>query len=383
MNIPHAAQSFDMPPPAPDEPASPRWPLWVVYVSGVVVGATVLVTALGPAYGETPTLAAASVAAFGTFGLACTWLLNRIPYFVRVRPSTSGLALLWGGFAAIGFAMPANTAIGGHFAAQGDPRAWLMFAPLTEEPAKALGIVLLLLLAATRARTALDGLVVGSFVGLGFEVVEDIVQSINNAINDYPPGQRDNLGSLAVDVVHEVVRRSWTGHVVITGITGFAIAYAMTARGRSGVQRWSVATGLMLLAVAGHLLWNSHRFGVFYVLGQFCILALYLWLIKIGREQEARIYLPYLHYAAPSLVDPSEVVSMRSGRARRSARKTSAHPTGRARKRHRAIAHLAVAIGHGDRNAADRAVEALRHAVGFIGGSRLSDQRPAADRFAR
>ena len=364
MNSPHTAQSFDMPPPAPDEPASPRWPLWAVYISGVVIGATVLVAALGPAYGETPTLAAASVAAFGAFGLACTWLLNRIPYFVRVPPSTSGMALLWGGFAAIGFAMPANTAIGGHFAARGDPSAWLMFAPLTEEPAKALGIVVVLLLAANRARTALDGLVVGSFVGLGFEVVEDIVQSINNAINDHPPGQRDNLGSLAVDVVHEVLRRSWTGHIVITGITGFAIAHALTTRGRTGVQRWSVAAGLMLLAVSGHLLWNSHRFGVFYVLGQFGILALYLWLIRVGREQEARIYLPYLHYAAPSLVDPAEVVSMRSGRARRRARKASAHPARRARERHRAIADLAVAISGGNRDAADRAVEALRHAAG-------------------
>lgn len=353
-----------MPPPAADDQSSPRWPLWVVYISGVVIGATILVTALGPAFGETPTLAAASVAAFGTFGLACTWLLNRIGYFGRVPPSTSGLALLWGGFAAIGFAMLTNTAIGGHFAARGDPHAWLMFAPLTEEPAKALGVVVVLLLAATRARTSLDGLVVGSFVGLGFEVVEDVVQSINNAINEYPPGERDNLSSLAVDVVHEVVRRSWTGHIVITGIAGFAIAYAMTTRGRSGIQRWSVAAGLMLLALAGHLLWNSHGFGIFYVLGQFGILAIYLWLIRVGRQQEARTYLPYLHYAAPSLVDPSETVSMRSGRARRSARRTSARPVRRSRKRHRAIADLAVAIGCGDREAADRAVESLRHAAG-------------------
>lgn len=364
MNSPTTAPYFEMPPPAADEPAAPRWPLWAVYISGVAVGATVLVKALGPVYGETPTLMAASVAAFGTFGMAFTWLLSRIPYFGRVPLSTCGLALLWGGFTAIGFAMLANTAIGAYFAARGDPHAWLMFAPLTEETAKALGIVVVLLLAATRARTALDGLVVGSFVGLGFEVVEDVVQSINNAIIDHPPGQRDNLGSLAVDVVHEVVRRSWTGHVVITGIAGFAIAYAMTTRGRPGVQRWSVAVGLMLLAVAGHLLWNSHGFGVFYVLGQFGILALYLWLIRVGRAQEARIYLPYLRYAAPSLVDPSAIVSMRSARARRSARKSSAHLAGRARGRHRAIADLAVAIGSGDRDAADRAVQSLRETAG-------------------
>ena len=75
--------------------------------------------------------------------------------------------------------------------------------------------------------------------------------------------------------------------IVLTGIAGFGIGYAMTFRQRPVTQRWTVAAALVLLALAGHVLWNSHSFGVFYVLGQFGILAVYLWLIRIGRAWEA------------------------------------------------------------------------------------------------
>ena len=193
----------------------------------------ILVGRLAPAVAETPTVTAVGVLAFGVFGTVVAWLLSRINYFRRPAPRTAALAVLWGGFAAIGYALLANTAIYGHFAAQGRAGAWPLFAPLTEDPAKDIGIVVVLLLAATRPRTALDGLVAGSFVGLGFEVVESLTRAINNAIALHPEGQRDNLASLATDVIHEVVRNSWTGHIVLTGIAGFGIGYLMTARDRS------------------------------------------------------------------------------------------------------------------------------------------------------
>ena len=103
-------------------------------------------------------------------------------------------------------------------------------------------------------------------------------------------------------------------------------------------RRWAVAAGLVLLAFAGHLLWNSHRFGVFYVVGQFGVLGVYLWLIRIGRAQEARLYRPYLGYVAPSLVDP-------------------ASPMTRGRKR--AVARLAAAIANGDAPRAHQCAQRL------------------------
>lgn len=266
-------------------------PMWLVYVTAVLTGLIILAWSVGPSIASTPRLAAGSVALFGLFGAACTLLLNRIPRFRPVERETRVRAALWGGAAAAGYALVANRAIYDYLAERPGPE-WSLLTPFTEEPLKNAGIVVVLLLAATLPRTALEGLVVGSFVGLGFEVVEDVVQSINNAIATASPGDPDNWGSLVVDVVHEVLRRSWTGHIVITGIAGFGIGYAMTVRHRPAVQRWLVAAALVLFAFAGHLLWNSHRFGVFYVIGQFGVLGVYLWLIRIGRGQEARVHEP-------------------------------------------------------------------------------------------
>lgn len=330
---------FALPPPAAPESAESVWPLWTVYVAAVASGAIILAGSMGASVTRAPALAAAGALLFGAFGAVCVWLLNRIHYFWPVGREAKLLAALWGAFAAIGYALPANRAIYTHFAARQDPSAWSLFAPFTEEPLKNLGIVVVLLLAAPRPRTALDGLVVGSFVGLGFEVVENVVQSVTNAITSSPPGHPGQWASLATDVIHEVVRRSWTGHIVITGIAGFGIAYAMTARHRPVPQRWAIASALVLLAFGGHLLWNSHRFGVFYVVGQFGVLGVYLWLIRIGRAQEARLYRPYLGYVAPSLVDPAS--PMTRGRKRAVARLAAAIANGGAPRAHQCAQRLA------------------------------------------
>ncbi len=348
--------AFTMPPPAAISSRNSVLPLWAVYIVAVLTGAVILVASMAAAIAQLPVLAGASVVLFAVFGVACAWLLAKVPYFWPVSRETRSLALLWGATAATGYALPANLAIYEHLAERPDGPAWSLFAPFTEEPIKDLGIVVVLLLAATRPRGPLDGLVVGSFVGLGFEVVENVVQSVTNAITSAPPGHPGQWASLATDVVHEVLRRSWTGHIVITGIAGFGIGYAMTARRRPMPHRVGVAASLVLLAFAGHLLWNSHRFGLFYVLGQFGILAVYLWLVRAGRQQEARLYLPYLSYVEPSLLDPALAQSLQSGAARRAYRKASGTGAG---QRQRAAARLAAAIGNGEAGRAHAYADAL------------------------
>lgn len=348
--------AFTMPAPGAEQARQSVWPLWVVYAGAVISGLASIVGSMSGSVALAPALTAASVVLFGCAGAFFAWLLAKIPYFWPVTRETRGLATLWGATAATGYALLANLAIYEHLADQPGAPAWSMFAPLTEEPIKDLGVVVVLLLAATRPRTALDGLVVGSFVGLGFEVVENVVQSVNNAIAAAPSGHPSQWTSLVTDVVHEVLRRSWTGHIVITGIAGFGIAYAMTARRKPMPHRVGVAAALVLLAVAGHLLWNSHRFGVFYVLGQFGLLAIYLWLIREGRRQESRLYMPYLGYVEPSLLDPALVESLPSGRSRRAYRKASDPGAG---QRQRAAARLAAAIANGEVGPAHTCAAAL------------------------
>jgi RsiW-degrading membrane proteinase PrsW (M82 family) len=331
-------------------------PLWAVYAVAVSTGFVSLLASMRAQVAQAPALTAASSVLFAAFGAVCAWLLAKIPYFRPVSRETRGLAMLWGATAATGYALIANLAIYHRIADHTDATGWSLFAPFTEEPIKNLGIAVVLLLASTRPRTALDGLVVGSFVGLGFEVVENVVQSVSNAIVAAPSGHPGQWASLGTDLIHEVLRRSWTGHIVITGIAGFGIGYAMTARRRPMPHRVAVAAALVLLAFAGHLLWNSHRFGVFYVLGQFGLLAIYLWLIRVGRRHEARLYVPYLGYVAPSLLDPALAPALDSGAARRAYRKSSTTGAG---GRLKAAARLAGAIGNGDVGQAHASAERL------------------------
>lgn len=347
---------FAMPPPAAAQNRGPAWPLWGVFGATVVSGVASITASAMPSIRQAPALSAVSAVVFTGVGAAFAWLLTRIAYFRPVSRDTRVLAVLWGATAAVGYALVANLAIYDYLTARPDAPDWSLFAPVTEEPMKDLGIVVVLLLAATRPRTALDGLVVGSFVGLGFEVVENVVQSVGNAIAGAPAGHPGQWASLTTDVVHEVLRRSWTGHIVISGVAGFGIGYAMTARHRPMPHRAGVAAALVLLAFAGHLLWNSHRFGVFYVLGQFGLLAVFLWLIRVGRRQEAGLYVPYLSYVEPSFLDPALTEALTSPPARRAYR-IAAGPGSRGRLR--AAARLAGAIGNGDAGRAHASVDAL------------------------
>jgi len=356
MSGPARSPVFTIPPPAAVTARHSVWPLWVVYATAVISGVASIVGSMSAPAAQAPVLTAASIVVFGTIGAACAWLLAKIPHFRPATGEVRGLAALWGATAATGYALIANLSIYQHLSDRPGAPDWSLFAPLTEEPIKDLGVVVVLLLAATRPRGPLDGLIVGSFVGLGFEVVENVVQSVGNAIAAAPAGHPSQWASLATDVVHEVLRRSWTGHIVITGIAGFGIAYAMTTRRRPLPHRAAVSAALVMLAFAGHLLWNSHRFGVFYVLGQFGLLAVFLGLIRVGRRQEARLYVPYLSYVDPLFLDPALTEALTSPAARRAYR-TAAGPGSRGRLR--AAARLAAAIGNGDAGRAHQSVDAL------------------------
>src|SRR6185436_12520369 len=50
--------------------------------------------------------------------------------------------------------------------------------PTVEEIAKTLGIIAIVLIARTQINSVLDGVVYGAMVGLGFQIVEDIVYAV-------------------------------------------------------------------------------------------------------------------------------------------------------------------------------------------------------------
>ena len=62
-------------------------------------------------------------------------------------------------------------------------------APFTEETAKGSGLLLLIALAPRQVRTAFDGFILGAFIGLGFQIVEDITYAMTSAGTQFGANQ--------------------------------------------------------------------------------------------------------------------------------------------------------------------------------------------------
>jgi protease PrsW len=164
-------------------------------------------------------------------------------------------ALLWGAVAAPALAGLANDGWGLVVARLGGPEfasrwAAAFTAPFVEETLKALGVILIALIARDEIDDMMDGFVYGAMVGLGFTVVEDVFYFIG-VFGGSPSG-------VLTGFFLRVVSSGLYGHVLYTGLTGMGIAYFLTRRGEaSRAKRWAVAVGLVGVAVFGHFLWNS------------------------------------------------------------------------------------------------------------------------------
>jgi RsiW-degrading membrane proteinase PrsW (M82 family) len=162
--------------------------------------------------------------------------------------------LLWGAVAATSLAGLANRDWGAVVARLLGPDvaarwAAALTAPLVEETLKAVGVVLLYLIARSEINGVVDGFVYGAMVGLGFAVVENVFYFVGQ-FGGQPAGV---LGGFFV----RVLASGLYGHVLYTGLTGMGIAWFVTRTDQRLARRLLVAGGLCLLAVLAHFLWNS------------------------------------------------------------------------------------------------------------------------------
>jgi RsiW-degrading membrane proteinase PrsW (M82 family) len=200
-------------------------------------------------------------------GFALSWLLLAlylIPAVVlisfldlaRVQPRSLLLgALLWGAVTATSVAGLGNDGWGLVVARLAGPEVaaqWsaALTAPVVEESAKVLGVILLAMIARDQFRDPLDGFVFGALVGLGFSVVEDVLYFVGI------------YGGTPSDVLHgffiRAIGSGLYGHVLWTGISGLGVAYAVAHSDRQPrARRFVVAGSLLLVAMAGHFLWDS------------------------------------------------------------------------------------------------------------------------------
>jgi RsiW-degrading membrane proteinase PrsW (M82 family) len=228
-----------------------------VYVLGVGGGALTMLRYFGPgAQFYTPALAG-GVVLFGLYLIPWLLLLRHHNRFTAQPAALLATGFVWGGVAAtFWIALPANTALLGIWAKVGgtsfaaDWGAGLT-APINEEWAKALGLVVLIGLAPRLIRSAYDGFIIGAFIGLGFQVFEDILYVYNGATQQYGV---DQLGSsLRVFVV-----RGAAGIVSHALFSAIFCAGLMWVLGRTRGER-NVVRGVltMLTAMFFHFAWDD------------------------------------------------------------------------------------------------------------------------------
>ncbi|TYL49836.1 PrsW family intramembrane metalloprotease [Nocardioides sp. BGMRC 2183] len=230
--------------------------LWV-YCAVVAAGlwSTVgQVRAGGSTYAEPLTI---SAVVFALYAVLFWWFTTRIDRYSRQPLDLRIAAFMWGGFGATWtMAVHANSAMIGLYGKLVSPEFGIAFgagltAPFVEETAKGAGVLLLLFIAPRVLRTAFDGFVIGAFVGLGFEVIEDILYALNSTADGFGA---DPIGS----TLHMLALRLGTGftsHILYSAIFGAGIVYLVGTR----AEKRRVGRGLLLCALAMlfHGVWDS------------------------------------------------------------------------------------------------------------------------------
>lgn len=228
------------------------WVYWLIMAAGVVrllqnlvPGAPVLTTAL-----------VAGVIVFTLYTVPFWLIISHVDRFRSVPVKVRVLAFLWGGIGAtFGMVIAANDPIRAIYTklyGQAFALDWsaALTAPFTEEIAKGAGFVLILLLAPRVVRTAFDGAIIGAFIGLGFQVFEDLLYAVSAAAGAFGAEQ-------GPAVVQVIVMRAVTGiasHTVFSAIFCMGLAWLI---GRPDEPR-RIGRGLVLVlgAMVLHGAWD-------------------------------------------------------------------------------------------------------------------------------
>jgi protease PrsW len=185
------------------------------------------------------------------------WWFRHIDRYERQPLGLVVTGFVWGATAAtFTIAVPANGALGSLYSklfGQVWAEDWHagLSAPFVEETAKGIGIVVLLALAPRLVRTATDGLLLGAFIGLGFQTSEDFLYGVSGAMRGFGAHQTDAVvGSIATRVYSDIV-----SHPLFTALFCAGLIYLIG----TPAQPRRIARGLALIVapVLIHGVWDS------------------------------------------------------------------------------------------------------------------------------
>lgn len=276
-------------------------------------------------------------------------LITAFRWLDRVEPGPWRnliFAFAWGAFAAALVAITANSFATQWIAtATADPTGAeslgaTVVAPIVEESAKAVAILLIFLFRRRSFTGLVDGVVVAGFTATGFAFTENILY-LGNAFGE--DQQIGNSGFASVTAATFFVRvvMSPFAHPLFTVLTGIGFGMAALATRRQRLRRWLLPVLGLVLAMGMHALWNGSTslfgpYGFYAVYAAFMVpaFALLTWLAIWSRQRELRTVSAELPaYAAAGWLAETEPLALSSMRARSMAREVAGRSHGPAAAR--------------------------------------------------
>mgnify|MGYP001821725407 CR=1 FL=1 len=259
---------------------------------------------LTDAVSRVPTAAVTASVLWAIWLIPWVWFLQSRDRFGRQTFRVAATGFFWGGLiATFVIAIPANAAmlsLLGKIFGDGAGLSWAaaFTAPFVEETAKGLGIVVVVLLARAHVRNSYDGFVIGAFVGLGFQVFEDWVYTVQAAEAAFGANQVQTTLALFGARGGYVALAS---HAAYSALVGAGIGWWIQNRGRGlGVQLPRAAL-LIGLAFFIHGLWDFLAFQGLKTVAPLMVVIVVALVVVVGRWTQ-RQERPWMHdLLAPEL----------------------------------------------------------------------------------
>lgn len=267
-------------------------------------------------------------------------------------------AFVWGGVVAVAIALALEIWVARQFDLSDELLASVI-APVVEEPAKCLFLVVVFWRARRVIDGMLDGLILAGLVGIGFAFVENIGYYAASYLGSPEIPLAGTQGATTTFIVRGLF--SPFAHPLFTSVFGLAVGLAVTRR-----SHWAKAalwTAGLAGSIALHALWNgslSYGGGLGFLLVYLVLAALLAALATVAivvRSRQVRILEQSLSYVAErGWIHPAEIPYLARfayrTTARKFARREHGKLTGRAVKRYQLLAsemaflHHRVMSGH-------------------------------------
>jgi RsiW-degrading membrane proteinase PrsW (M82 family) len=310
-----------------------------------------------------PSATIAAILLFAVWAVPFWLFISSMDFLEREPPLLLATAFAWGAMVATMAAMPGNRALLGLTAKLVSPdfaMAWgpAIASPAVEELLKALGLVMLVLVARRQINSVLDGMVYGALIGLGFQVVENVFYALN-AVEMANNG--DTVGPVVATFFLRGFLAGLWSHTLFSALAGAGIAWFLVRTDKPRQLRWGGLLLGLFLAWAIHFIWNSpllaDGFGVTgaglligLLLKGLPALILGMAMLWVARHREANYYIDRLEALRdPAIATLGELHTLRHGHLRADARrygKVRAGPAGQkaVKALQLAQAHLAVEL---------------------------------------